>query len=41
MTDVSSIVGITFIVIGGLLVAVGFLLCYVTKVSIKLLLWNI
>ena len=33
MSDISTIVGITFMVIGGLLVALGILLCYVTKVS--------
>ena len=32
VADISAIVGITFMVIGGFLVAVGLLLCYVTKV---------
>ena len=35
MAEVSSIVGITFMVIGSLLVALGLLLCYTTKVRRK------
>ncbi len=31
--DVSGIVGITFMVIGGLLVSIGLILCYTTKVN--------
>ena len=35
MADVSTVVGITFMVIGSLLVTIGLALCYVQKVSLE------
>ena len=40
MLDISTIVGITLMVIGGVLVTIGLVLCYTTKVCLSFNLRN-